>query len=84
MADKCLLELIAYCAGTVSVKEIVFLQMNDGNEYSPAVRDIPPNLLRPMIQQLAGVAPERSLKSCAIIPFPALIELFPKHTPLPE
>jgi len=30
---------------------------NDRLEYMAVIRDIPPNLLRPMIQQLAGIAP---------------------------
>jgi len=33
---------------------------NDCSEYVAVIRDIPPNLLRPMIKQLAGIAPNRS------------------------
>ena len=38
-------------------QEIVFLEPNDRNEYAAAIRSTPQNLLRPLIQRLAVVAP---------------------------
>jgi hypothetical protein len=50
MAEKCLLDLVAHCACTASVKGIAFLQTNDRNEYEPAVHCPPQYLLRLLIQ----------------------------------
>ena len=61
IADKCLLGYVPFGAAQFLKNRIVFLQMNDRNEYVAAIRGTLQYLFRPLIQKLAAIAPLQSL-----------------------